>query len=98
MLRSKVDKHIGDKKHIGDCDWHCPYYYTTVTMTATGQAVGRVQTCLGVFRVIIVDGKTIPQTHTMIIIIVEADSMFRDFNISNIRGSVYNAISRERVL
>lgn len=68
-------------------------------MTATGQAVGRVQTCLGVFGVIIVDGKTIPQTHTMIIIIVvEADSMFRDFNISNIRGSVYNAISRERVL
>lgn len=44
------------------------------------------------------DGKTIAQTHAMITIIVEADSMFQDFNISNLTGSVYNAISRERVL
>lgn len=35
---------------------------------------------------------------TMITIIAEADSMFRDFHISNIAGSVYNEISRERVL
>lgn len=67
-------------------------------MTATGQAVGRVQTCPGVFRVIIVDERRTAKQYTMITIIVEADSMFQDFNISNLTGSVYNAISRERVL